>query len=103
MKDRTHGIFLQNDSGRENTDTEQPYTNGLATQALVQGGAAETTISEEAPELGELAVSTSGTGRGLSPFSSVRVWLSETGPVLLQAPGFLLFEPCTSAQAWMEV
>lgn len=24
MKDRTHGIFLQNDSGRENTDTEQP-------------------------------------------------------------------------------
>lgn len=38
MKDRTHGIFLQNDSGRENTDTEQPYTNGLATQALVQRG-----------------------------------------------------------------
>lgn len=37
-------------------------------------------IYEEAPEVGELAVSTSGTGRdgtgrdgGLSPFSSVRV------------------------------
>lgn len=27
MKDRTHGIFLQNDSGRENTDTEQPVHN----------------------------------------------------------------------------
>lgn len=31
MKDRTHGIFLQNDSGRENTDREQG-----GSQALVQ-------------------------------------------------------------------
>lgn len=57
---------------------ERTQTQSNRTQMGCDPGAgaeARLRLSEEAPELGELAVSTSGTGRGLSPFSSVWVWL----------------------------